>query len=100
VNPFFDDLGRRWMKAAAGYGAELEPPTLAPRVAEELLELARVTAHTEERRFAPLACFTAGLAMERLRTSRPDLDDSALVACIREVRTGIEADYAARAATS
>jgi hypothetical protein len=99
MNPFFEDLGRRWTAAAARYEAEIEPPTLAPRVAEELLELARVAAHTQERRFAPLACFTAGVAAERLRTSRPDLDDDALAACIREVRTAIEADDEVHAAT-
>lgn len=36
-------------------------------VADEVLELARVAAHTKERRFAPLASFMAGVAVERLR---------------------------------
>ena len=37
-------------------------------MAQELLELARVAAHTQERRFAPLASYMAGVAAERLFT--------------------------------
>jgi hypothetical protein len=59
-------------------------------VALELLELARVAAHTQERRFAPLASFMAGVAVERLRSSRSELDDEAVAAYIREVRQQLE----------
>jgi hypothetical protein len=59
-------------------------------VALELLELARVAAHTQERRFAPLASYTAGVAAERLRQARPDLDDAAIAELIQEVREKLE----------
>ena len=42
-------------------GATVSPPELDPQVADEVLELARVAAHSKERRFAPLACFMAGV---------------------------------------
>jgi hypothetical protein len=61
---------------------------LDSRVAMELLELARVAAHTQERRFAPLACFTAGVAAERLGTTDPAL----VAAYIEEVRKELEAE--------
>ncbi|HKY51588.1 MAG TPA: DUF6457 domain-containing protein, partial [Candidatus Limnocylindria bacterium] len=58
--------------------------------AAEILELARVVAHTSERRFAPLATFTAGVAAERLRVSRGSLDSAATAAYLREVREALE----------
>jgi hypothetical protein len=67
MNTWFDALGRRFAEAARGRGTEIAPPELDPQVADEVLELARVAAHTKERRFAPLACFMAGVAVERLR---------------------------------
>jgi hypothetical protein len=67
MNTWFDALGRRFAEAARGRGVEIAPPELDPQVADEVLELARVAAHTKERRFAPLACFMAGVAVERLR---------------------------------
>src|SRR5439155_1150774 len=70
VNEWFATLGRRWAAAAERRGAKILPPALEPDVAGELLELARVAAHTKERRFEPLASFTAGLAVERLRTAK------------------------------
>jgi hypothetical protein len=90
VNKYFEDLGRRWADAARERGAEVEPPVLDSGVALELLELARVAAHTQERRFAPLASFMAGVAVERLRSSRSELDDEAVAAYIREVRQQLE----------
>ncbi len=56
----------------------------------ELLELARVAAHTQERRFAPLASYLAGVAAERLRAARPDLGDAEVADFINEVRQEIE----------
>ena len=90
VNEWFATLGRRWAAAAERRGAKILPPALEPDVATELLELARVAAHTKERRFAPLASFTAGLAVERLRTAKPDLSVDDAVAFIREVREQLE----------
>src|SRR5919204_391804 len=71
------------LPAAQRRGAEIAPPGLDPAIAQELLELARVVAHSKERSFAPLASFTAGLATERLRIAQPDAD---LTSFIREVR--------------
>jgi len=90
VNEWFAALGRRWADAAERRGAKILPPALEPAVAEELLELARVAAHTKERRFAPLASFTAGLAVERLRNAKPGLAVEDAVAFIREVREALE----------
>ncbi len=94
MNQFFEDLGRRWVAAAARRDARMEAPTLDPRVALELLELARVAAHTHERRFAPLSCFMAGVAAERLRASRPGLDDAVVAAYIEDVRRELETEAA------
>ena len=62
---------------------------LLGRSREELLELARVVAHTKERRFAPLATYTAGIAAERLREAKAE-DAAAIAAYIREVREALE----------
>jgi len=92
MNRFFDEQGRRWVVAAQRREARIDAPSLDPRVALELLELARVAAHTQERRFAPLSCFMAGVAAERLRTAKPDIDDVAVAAYILEVRQELEAE--------
>ena len=89
MNQFFESLGRRWQKAAERHGVKIEAPALDPKVAEELLELARVVSHTKERRFAPLATYTAGMAVERLQEAKPE-DPDALAAFIKEVREELE----------
>jgi uncharacterized protein DUF6457 len=90
MNEFFDEMGRQWVAAAHRRGAAIAAPTLDSRVALELLELARVAAHTQERRFAPLASFLAGVAAERLRMAKPGLDEEAVAAFIQEVRKTLE----------
>src|SRR5438046_9157346 len=55
MNEFFSSLARRWGDAARRRGAKIDDPTLDADVADEILELARVVAHTKERRFAPIA---------------------------------------------
>lgn len=90
MNPFFDDLGRRLASAAAEQGADIEPPALDAGVAAELLELARVAAHTQERRFAPLSSFMAGVAAERLRASGKS-DPETVAAVIGQVRRELDA---------
>ena len=89
MNEFFESLGRRWQKAAERRGVKIEEPALDPKVAEELLELARVVSHTKERRFAPLATYTAGIAAERLREAKAE-DGEGIAAFIREVREELE----------
>jgi Domain of unknown function (DUF6457) len=92
MNRFFDALGHRWVVAAERRSAHIEAPSLDANVALELLELARVAAHTQERRFAPLSCFMAGVAAERLRVAKGSLDDAAVAAFILEVRQELERD--------
>jgi len=92
MNQFFEELGQRWVAAARRRDAVVEAPSLDPRVALELLELARVAAHTRERRFAPLSCFMAGVAAERLRVATPDLDQADVAAYINEIRQELEAE--------
>lgn len=91
MNEFFDDLGRRWVAAAKRRGVDIAAPSLDSAIALELLELARVAAHTQERRFAPLASYVAGVAAERLRATKAGVDDSEIAQFIREVRQEIEA---------
>ena len=90
MNQFFESLGEQWVEAAKRRGEDIAKPTLDPRVALELLELARVAAHSQERRFAPLTSYLAGVAAERLRASKPDVDDGAIAAFIQEVRQKLE----------
>jgi hypothetical protein len=89
MNEFFESLGRRWTKAAERRGVKIEQPKLDPKVADELLQLAAVVSHTKERRFAPLATYTAGLAAERLQEAKPE-DPEAIAAFIKEVREELE----------
>ena len=90
MNAFFSSLAKRWSEAARGRGVKIDDPTLDADIAEEILELARVVAHTTERRFAPLATFTAGVAAERLRASKGALAPGAAAAYLREVREALE----------
>jgi hypothetical protein len=92
MNQFFDDLGNRWVAGARRRDATIKAPSLDARIALELLELARVAAHTRERRFAPLSCYMAGVAAERLRMAKPGLDDGALADYINEIRKELEAE--------
>ena len=86
MNTWFEALGRRFSEAARERGATVAPPELDSQVADELLELARVASHTKERRFAPLACYMAGVAVERLRQagSLSAADEAAYLRTIRE----------------
>jgi len=90
MNEFFSSLAKRWAEAARRRGMTIDEPALEADVAEEILELARVVAHTKERRFAPLAAYTAGVAAERLRASKGSLDAGVAAAYVREVREALE----------
>lgn len=90
MNEFFSRLAKQWKEGAARRGADIASPDLDPTVAEELLQLTRVVAHTKERAFAPLASFTAGVASERLRQAKGTADPQTIVAYIREVREALE----------
>ncbi len=91
MNQFFEALGQQWVDAAQERGAKIAKPELESGVALELLELARVAAHTQERRFAPLTCYLAGVAAERLR-AQTQLDEEAVATFILEVRQKLEAE--------
>jgi hypothetical protein len=91
MNAWFEALGRRFAQAARDRGATITSPELDPQVADEVLELARVASHTKERRFAPLACFMAGVAVERLRQSG-SLSATDEAAYIRAIREAVEAE--------
>jgi len=99
MNEWFDALSRQFADAAHEQGAEIAAPELDPQVADEILELARVSAHSKERRFAPLACFMAGIAVERLRQARATsaIGDAAFV---RSVRKSLEAESPAEVSSS
>ena len=94
MNPFFDDLGARFAAAGERRGIPIDAPRLTAPVAAELLELARVAAHTQERRFAPLASYLAGVFAERLATAGGPADPDALAGLIREVRKELEREAA------
>src|SRR2546421_13119092 len=89
MNEFFESLGKSWRKAAERRGAKIDDPALDPKVAEELLELARGVAHTKERRFAPLAAYTAGIAGERVREAKEG-GAEAIAGVIKEKREEVE----------
>ena len=95
MNTFFEELGACLTSAAARTGVEIETPSLDAAVAQELLELARVAAHTQERRFAPLASFMAGIAAERVRAAGGPSSPEAVAALLREVRGELETESTA-----
>lgn len=90
MNEFFSSLGKRFSATARRRGAAIEDPALDADLAGELLELARVVSHTKERRFAPLATFTAGVAVERLRAAKGALEPGIAADYVREVREALE----------
>jgi hypothetical protein len=98
VNPFFEELGDRFAAAAARRGLSVAPPTLDSPVAAELLDLARVAAHTQERRFAPLATYLAGVFTARLVAAGGPSDPALVAQIIAEVRKELERDAASSAA--
>ncbi|HVS06330.1 MAG TPA: DUF6457 domain-containing protein [Candidatus Dormibacteraeota bacterium] len=91
MNAWFEALGRQFAQSARDRGTAVAPPELDPQVADEVLELARVAAHTKERRFAPLACFMAGIAVERLRQAGA-LSAADEAAYLRGIREAVEAE--------
>ena len=91
MNAWFEELGRRFAEAAGQEGATIDTPELDPQIADEVLELARVAAHTKERRFAPLACFMAGIAVERMRQAGVTTAE-AEAAYLRAVHQALEAE--------
>ncbi|MGH7660550.1 MAG: DUF6457 domain-containing protein [Vulcanimicrobiaceae bacterium] len=83
MNAFFDELAADLVAEARRRGATIEPPTLEAKTAEELLELARVVSHTRERRFAPLACYVAGIAAARAQALNSNTNLAELFNAVR-----------------
>ena len=96
MNTYFDRLGQRFVEAARRRGASVQAPELDAALSSELLDLARVVAHGQERRYAPLAAYLAGLAAERLRQVDARAD---LAPFVREVREQLEAEAASAEVT-
>ena len=86
MNAWFDGFAARCAQVATSHGATIDPPTLDSAVAHELLDLTRVVAHTSERKFAPLAAFVSGQAIERMLVSNPSLSAADLVAFLAELK--------------
>jgi hypothetical protein len=91
MNAWFEALGRRFAKTAKQQGTEIAVPELDSTVADEVLELARVAAHTKERRFAPLVSYMAGIAVERMRqaAAKTAADEAAY---LRSIHQALEAE--------
>lgn len=70
-----------WLEEAA---RALEVPALEPAQAGALLKATRLVAHGVERRFAPLAAFLVGAAVERRVAVGTDRDEA-----LREALTAI-----------
>ena len=94
MNEYFRALARRWSEKAAERGVRVSAPELDPAVADEILQLARVVAHSKERSFAPLASFMAGVAIERFRVLM-NADAATQATLLREVREELERETGA-----
>lgn len=97
VNEFFEELAARLAAAAERRGVSVLPPTLDQAVARELLDLARVAAHTQERRFAPLATYLAGEFADRFQAAGGPTDPAEIASMLREVREELEREADASA---
>ena len=60
-------------------------PPLDPQEADALLRLARVVAHSSERRYAPLACYVAGRALASADASQRTARIRALTDTVRRM---------------
>ncbi len=83
MNPFFEELGAAFAAEAKRCGASIDPPKLEPKTADELLDLARVVSHTRERRFAPLACYVAGIAAANALAQNAHVDVAQIIKNVR-----------------
>jgi hypothetical protein len=92
VNPFFEDLGRRLVAAAADRGAPISAPELDADVSRELLDLTRVVAHTQERRFGPLAAYLTGVAVGRAEAAGGALDPGSVAELVHRLAEQLEAE--------
>jgi hypothetical protein len=87
MNPFFQQFGAMLVEEANARGVGIDAPPLDDAVAKELLDLARVVAHSRERRFAPLACYLAGIAIAQMQLKNPQID---IVGYLKSLRVALE----------
>ena len=87
MNPFFQRFGAMLVEEANARGARIDAPTMDDGTAKELLDLARVVAHSQERRFAPLACYLAGIAIAHIQMKQPQL---AVADYVKALRVALE----------
>lgn len=92
MNPFFDELGRRLVAAAADRGATVSAPELDADLSRELLDLTRVVAHTQERRFGPLAAYLTGVAVGRAEAAGGPADLDSVAQMVHRVWEQLEAE--------
>ena len=92
MNPFFDDLGSRLVAAAAERGAAISAPELDADLSRELLDLTRVVAHTQERRFGPLAAYLTGVAVGRAEAAGGSVDPGSVAQLVHRLWEQLEAE--------
>jgi hypothetical protein len=92
MNPFFDDLGSRLVAAAADSGATISAPELDADLSRELLDLTRVVAHTQERRFGPLAAYLTGVAVGRAEAAGGAVDPGSVAQLVHRLWEQLEAE--------
>ncbi len=83
MNPFFHQLGAMFVEEANALGAGIDAPAMDDGTTKEILDLARVIAHSRERRFAPLATYLAGIAIAKMQMKQPQLDVANYIKAIR-----------------
>lgn len=92
MNPFFEELGRRLVAVAADRGATISAPELDADLSRELLDLTRVVAHTQERRFGPLAAYLTGVAVGRAEAAGGTLDPDSVARLVHALWEQLEAE--------
>jgi hypothetical protein len=90
MHEYFSDLGLRLNRLSQASGLETEFQAIQQRVAAGVLALAGTVAHTSERKFAPIASFAAGIAVERLRNAGVLSTEQDVVDFIRQLCVELE----------
>ena len=93
---FVQRFGDLVAEVSASRGSPIEPPELSPALLPELLEFAGVVAHQNERRYAPLASYLVGRAVERQRGSTGAAEAETISGFLAELRRRLTEDAARR----
>ncbi|MGH7913014.1 MAG: DUF6457 domain-containing protein [Candidatus Dormibacteraceae bacterium] len=94
MNAFFERYAGLLAEECAAVGHPIAEPELDADLSRALLDLTRAVAHTQERRFGPLAAYLTGVALERARAGGAALDAAAATALVDRVVERLEADSA------